>query len=91
MPADLTRLARQAESRPEYLAYLLRAYLNTYRSVTLDDLAAQLACPPDRLSSLWLCLRPGERWEKDVDRIAHHVGCDRDMLAQLLQAALMLS
>jgi hypothetical protein len=38
-----------------------------------------------------MCLRSGKRWEKDVDRIAHHVGCDRDMLAQLLRAALLLS
>jgi hypothetical protein len=91
MPADLTRLARQAESRPEELAYLLRAYLDAHPAVTLDDLARQLRCAPDRLSLLWLCGRPGGRWEADVDRIARYIGCDRDALAQLLRAALLLS
>jgi hypothetical protein len=52
MPADLTRLARLAELRPEFCAYLLRAYLDAHPAVTLDGLAAQLQCPPDRLSQL---------------------------------------
>jgi hypothetical protein len=91
MPATLTRIARQAEERPEYCAFLLRAYLNEYTAFTLDDLALLLRCAPDRLSLLWLCGRPGECWKDDVDCIARSIGCDGDVLAQLLWAALELS
>jgi hypothetical protein len=91
MPAALTRLARQAERQPEELAYLFRLYLNKHTAYTLDDLAQLLRCAPDHLSLLWLCGRPGERWEDDVDRIARYIACDRDALAQLLRDALLLS
>lgn len=91
MAAHLTPLARLAEQRPEYCAYLLRAYLDAHPAVTLDDLARQLACPPGQLWKLWLCLRPGEGWERDVDRIAQYIGCDRSALALLLRDALLLS
>lgn len=91
MPAKLTILARLAELRPEFCAYLLRAYLDAHSALTLDDLAAQLQCEPQRLSELWLCLRPGKDWDTDVDRIAVHVGSNRAALAQLLQQALLLS
>lgn len=88
---QLPPFARVAEQRPEYCAYLLRAYLDEHRNLTLDDLVQRLACPPDRLWHLWMCLRPGECWERDVDRIARYVGCDRAVLAQLLHDALLLS
>jgi hypothetical protein len=91
MPANLTVPARLAELRPEFCAFLLRAYLKAHSTVTLDHLARQLGCAPARLSDLWLCGRPGARWDADVTRIAEYVGCDRAALAQLLQQALLLS
>jgi hypothetical protein len=90
MTTDLTLLAKQAEQHPEYCGYLLRAFLNTYCMITLDDLARQLRCAPDRLSLLWLCGRPGETWKDDVERIARYIDCDQTVLARLLRDALEL-
>jgi hypothetical protein len=89
MTPHLTAEAQMAEHQPDTCAALLRAYLNEHTAFTLDDLAQQLRCTPHQLSQLWLCPRPGEEWETDIARIAQRVGCDRDVLAQLLRTALL--
>lgn len=82
--ADLSHLANQAASRPEFIASQLAAY---QQEKHLDDasLAAQLGCSLDDLTHLRLCARPRlDHFDEDVTRIAQHVHANRATLAHLL-------
>jgi hypothetical protein len=85
--ADLSNLARQAASKPEFVASRLAAYqqVNTLEDATL---AKQLGCSLDDLTHLRLCAlpRPGH-FEEDVERIAKHVHADATVLTQILCAS----
>ncbi len=82
--ADLSRLARQAASKPEFVAFKLAAY---QQAKNLDDatLANQLGCSFDDLTHLRLCMLPRlDHFEEDVERIATHVHANAVALAQVL-------
>ena len=83
---DLSRLVQHAEQRSGLLAPLLAAYLER-EHITLADLAAQLECPPDALSRLWLCEQPRtDQFAADVQRIATYAGASAEMLERVLTA-----
>ncbi len=82
--ADLSHLARQAASKPEFVASKLAAY---QRAKSLDDaaLANQLGCSLDDLPHLRLCMLPRlDHFEENVERIASHVHANAVVLAQVL-------
>jgi hypothetical protein len=82
--ADLSHLARQAASKPEFVASQLAVYQQTKN---LDDaaLANQLGCSLDDLPHLRLCMLPRlNHFEEDVERIASHIHADAVVLAQIL-------
>ncbi len=71
--ADLSNLARQAATKPEFVAHRIAAY---QQEKHLDDaaLAAQLGCSLDNLTHLRLCTLPRpDHVQEDTERIAIHV------------------
>ncbi len=82
--ADLSHLARQAASKPEFVASHLAAY---QQAKYLDDAALvdQLGCELSDLTHLRLCMAPrDEHFQEDVERIANHVHANAKVLAQVL-------
>ena len=82
--ADLSHLARQAASKPGFVAFQLAAY---QQAKNLDDavLASQLDCSLDDLTHLRLCALPRlDHFDEDVERIATHIHADAVMLAHVL-------
>ncbi|EFH80256.1 hypothetical protein [Ktedonobacter racemifer] len=69
--ADLSNLARQAASRPKFVAHMIAAY---QQEKHLDDaaLVAQLGCSLDDLIHLRLCTLPRpDHFQEDIERIAN--------------------
>jgi len=82
--ADLSHLAHQAGSKPEFVAQRLAAY---QQAKNLDDAALvdQLGCSLDDLTHFRLCMLPRlNHFEEDVERIATHVHAKPDMLTKVL-------
>ena len=83
--ADLSNLARQAASKPEFVAHTLALY---QKAKNLDDatLAKQLDCSPDDLIHLCLCMLPRlDCFDEDIERIASHVHAKAEELKKLLR------
>ncbi len=84
--ANLSHLARQAASKPEFVASKLAAY---QQEKHLDDvaLADQLGCSLDDLTHLRLCMLPRlDHFDENVERIASHVHAKADELAKILSS-----
>lgn len=87
MNSPLSRLARQAESRSEFVASRVAAY---QEANGLDDiaLAALLGCGQASLVHLRLCFLPrSDHFQEDVQVIANHVHADPVKLAEVLSEA----
>ena len=85
--ADLSNLARQAESRDMFVAHRIAAYQQAHG---LDDLAlaAELGCEIADLTHLRLCSLPrSDHFQEDLRRIASHTHVDATKLAQILSVA----
>jgi len=83
--ADLSKLARQAASKPEFVAQRLAAYQQA-KNFADAALAKQLGCSLDDLTHFRLCTRPRlDHFEEDVERIANHVHANAVVLAQILR------
>lgn len=86
--ADLSNLARQAESREMFVAHRLAAYQQSH---DLDDLAlaAALGCEVADLPHLRLCAVPHpDRFQEEVALIATHTHVTNiARLSQILSVA----
>ena len=84
--ADLSNLARQAASKPEFVAHRLAAYQQA-KNLDDADLAKQLGCSLDDLTHVRLCMLPRlDHFDGDVERIANHVHAKADELAMILRS-----
>ena len=85
--AVLRRAAERAASRPYFVSHDLDIY-RSFSRFTVDEVAAELGCPPEQLPRLALCCRPeteGADFRQEVERIATYAGADPLRLVQLLR------
>jgi hypothetical protein len=79
---DLMRLARQARTRPGFLAEPLFAYQDAH-ALTDEQLAAEVGVPVEQLKHLALCQVPAS--DEDIATIADHVQADTHLFSDWIK------
>jgi hypothetical protein len=79
---DLMRLARQARTRPGFLAEPLFAYQDAH-TLTDEQLAAEVGVSVEQLKHLALCQVPAS--DEDIATIADHVQADARLLSDWIE------
>lgn len=85
---EIVRIAAErAASEPAFFAHVLREYC-AMSGLDLRSLATKLGCNIHDLTRLALCRKPdfdAPKWHEDLEKIAHFVHVDSQLLLQLLR------
>ena len=79
--------AERAASEPAFFAHVLREYCAMF-GLDLRSLATKLGCNIHDMTRLALCRKPdfdAQQWHEDLEKIAHFVHVDSQLLLQLLR------
>ena len=85
---ELIRIAAErAASEPAFFAHVLREYCAMF-GLNQRSLATKLGCKIDDVTRLALCRKPdfdAPKWHEELEKIAHFVHIDSQLLLQLLR------
>lgn len=85
---EIVRIAAErAASEPTFFGHVLREYCAMF-GLDLPSLATKLGCNIHDMTRLALCRKPdfdAPQWHEDLEKIAHFVHVDYQLLLQLLR------